>query len=210
MRENVSSQGVTVVRRIKVRRNNELLPTNTFILTFNVPILPPSIKAGNFNVQVESQIPCDVSNVRGLDMDRTHVMANLYVLNVVFQTVTVRHARTILCVQSARETTEHTRKCPRWKLAKQVSAGVHNASSTTYITSITKKQKEKTGSENKETVKDTKKTNVSPDRLKKAEHRLQTLDYQDYLQTKKHTSKTKNNCHKSPLFQLKLTASPSV
>ena len=35
--QNLSSQDVTFVRRIKVRRNNELLPTNTFVLTFNVP-----------------------------------------------------------------------------------------------------------------------------------------------------------------------------
>ena len=57
MCENLSSQGVTSVRRIKVRRNNELLPTNTFILTFDVPILPPSIKAGYLNIPVEPFIP---------------------------------------------------------------------------------------------------------------------------------------------------------
>ena len=36
--QHLSSQDVTSVRRIKVRLNNELLPTNTFVLTFNVPI----------------------------------------------------------------------------------------------------------------------------------------------------------------------------
>ena len=39
-------KGVTGVTRIKVRRNNELLPTNTFVLH-------PSIKAGYLNIPVE-------------------------------------------------------------------------------------------------------------------------------------------------------------
>ena len=55
--EHLSSQGVTSVRRIKVRRNNELLPTNTFILTFDVPILPPSIKSGYLSIPIETFIP---------------------------------------------------------------------------------------------------------------------------------------------------------
>ena len=55
--ENLSSRGVTSVRRIKVRRNNELLPTNTFILTFDVPSVPPSIKAGYLNIPLEPFIP---------------------------------------------------------------------------------------------------------------------------------------------------------
>ena len=52
--QNLSSQDVTFVRRIKVRRNNELLPTNTFVLKFNVPT---SIKAGYLNIPVEPFIP---------------------------------------------------------------------------------------------------------------------------------------------------------
>ena len=55
--QNVSSQDVTSVSRIKVRRNNELLLTNTFVLTFNVPTLPTSIKAGYLNIPVEPFIP---------------------------------------------------------------------------------------------------------------------------------------------------------
>ncbi|XP_041367054.1 uncharacterized protein LOC121381769 [Gigantopelta aegis] len=55
--DNLTSQDVTVVRRIKVRRNNELVPTNTFILTFSTPTLPHSIKAGYLNIPVEPFIP---------------------------------------------------------------------------------------------------------------------------------------------------------
>ena len=42
MLDNLSSQGVSAVKRIHIRRNNELVPTNTFILTF---CKPDSIKA---------------------------------------------------------------------------------------------------------------------------------------------------------------------
>ncbi|XP_041378033.1 uncharacterized protein LOC121390316 [Gigantopelta aegis] len=55
--DNLTSQDVTVVRRIKVRSNNELVPTNTFILTFSTPTLPHSIKAGYLNIPVEPFIP---------------------------------------------------------------------------------------------------------------------------------------------------------
>ena len=56
--EHVSSHGFTGVRRIKVRRNNELSPTNNFILILNVPILPPSLRANNLNTHlIESLIP---------------------------------------------------------------------------------------------------------------------------------------------------------
>ena len=46
MLDNLSSQGVSAVKRIHIRLNNELVPTNTFILTFCKPLLPDSIKAG--------------------------------------------------------------------------------------------------------------------------------------------------------------------
>ena len=44
--ENLSSQGITSVKRIKVRRNN------TLILTFSTPTLPDSVKAGYLRIPV--------------------------------------------------------------------------------------------------------------------------------------------------------------
>ena len=46
MLENLSSQGVLAVKRIHICRNNELVQTNTFNLTFCKPLLPDFIKAG--------------------------------------------------------------------------------------------------------------------------------------------------------------------
>ncbi|XP_041357625.1 uncharacterized protein LOC121374586 [Gigantopelta aegis] len=55
--ENLSSQGVTSVKRMNVRRNNELVSTNTLILTFNMPFFPNSVKAGYLNIPVVPYIP---------------------------------------------------------------------------------------------------------------------------------------------------------
>ena len=80
-----------------------------------------------YHLNLSSQIPCVVSNVRGLGMDRTHVVANFSVPAVVFQTTIVRHAQKILSVPTARETTVHTREFPRWKFEKEVQqVRVHN------------------------------------------------------------------------------------
>ena len=57
MCENLSSQGVSTVKRIMVRRNDILVPTNTFILTFRKHTLPQSIKAGYLNIPVDPYVP---------------------------------------------------------------------------------------------------------------------------------------------------------
>ena len=42
---NISSQSVTSVKRIKLRRNNVFVLTTTLTLTFTTPTLPDSVKA---------------------------------------------------------------------------------------------------------------------------------------------------------------------
>ena len=55
--ENLKSEGVIHVRNIQVRRNGVLKRTNTYVLTFNTPILPKKIKAAYLFVNVEVYIP---------------------------------------------------------------------------------------------------------------------------------------------------------
>ena len=54
---NLRSEGVSDVRRIMLKRNDNLIPTSTFILTFDRPVLPKSIKAGYINLNVDPYIP---------------------------------------------------------------------------------------------------------------------------------------------------------
>jgi hypothetical protein len=50
-------EGVTAVKHIYTKRNGTSLPTNTFILTFNKPCPPKSVKAAYYNIPVEPYVP---------------------------------------------------------------------------------------------------------------------------------------------------------
>ncbi|GBN45608.1 hypothetical protein AVEN_250962-1 [Araneus ventricosus] len=55
--EELSSQGVTAVRRINIKREGKLIPTKHIILTFNSTKLPSTIKAGFLSCPVKPYIP---------------------------------------------------------------------------------------------------------------------------------------------------------
>ena len=55
--EGTRSQGVTAVKRFKIKRNGQLKDTNTFVFTFNTPTLPKTVKVAYFRVSVEIYIP---------------------------------------------------------------------------------------------------------------------------------------------------------
>ena len=55
--DNLTDQGVTGIRNVKVRKNGVLKSTNTYVLTFNTPILPKKIKVAFLSVNVEVYIP---------------------------------------------------------------------------------------------------------------------------------------------------------
>ena len=55
--DNLTDQGVTGVRNVSVRKNGVLKSTNTYVLTFNTPILPKKIKVAFLSVNIEVYIP---------------------------------------------------------------------------------------------------------------------------------------------------------
>ncbi|GBO43133.1 hypothetical protein AVEN_129814-1 [Araneus ventricosus] len=55
--EELSSQGVTAVRRINIKREGKLIPTKHIILTFNSTKLPSTIKARFLSCPVKPYIP---------------------------------------------------------------------------------------------------------------------------------------------------------
>ena len=57
MLEELQSQAVLAIKRITIRRGDRTIPTNTFILTFDCPTPPKSIKAGYLNIEVRLYIP---------------------------------------------------------------------------------------------------------------------------------------------------------
>ncbi|XP_041369839.1 uncharacterized protein LOC121383807 [Gigantopelta aegis] len=121
--ENLSSQGVTAVRRIKVRRNNDLLPTNTCILTFNVPTLPQSVKAGYLNIPVEPFIPNPLRCFKcqrfghGQNTCRGKLTCARCGL---FDHDSKTCKNDTLCLNCKGNHCAYSRECPRWKLEKRV------------------------------------------------------------------------------------------
>ena len=57
MKENLKSQGVTSVKRIIIKKEGKHIETNTFVLTFNTPIVPKEIKFFYRNIKIELYIP---------------------------------------------------------------------------------------------------------------------------------------------------------
>ncbi|GBM16122.1 hypothetical protein AVEN_152708-1 [Araneus ventricosus] len=53
----LKDQKVIAVRRITIKRNNQILPTKHLILTFNTPNLPKSVKITYINCPVKPYIP---------------------------------------------------------------------------------------------------------------------------------------------------------
>jgi len=53
----LSAQGVTSAKRMLSKRNNVLVPTNTFILNFDLPTPPKVLKAAYMKIDVEPYIP---------------------------------------------------------------------------------------------------------------------------------------------------------
>ncbi|GBN78433.1 hypothetical protein AVEN_130609-1 [Araneus ventricosus] len=55
--EELRDQNVCAARRINIRRDGRLIPTQHVVLTFQTPILPKSIKAGYINRKLRPYIP---------------------------------------------------------------------------------------------------------------------------------------------------------
>ena len=121
--ENLSSQNVTAVKRIKICGNNDLLPTNTFIITFNIPTLPGAVKAGYLNIPVEPFIPNPLccfkclrfghgQNTCGCKLTCPHCGQ--------FDHDNKTCANDTHCINCKGAHCAYSRECPRWKLEKRV------------------------------------------------------------------------------------------
>ncbi|GBN35273.1 hypothetical protein AVEN_35996-1 [Araneus ventricosus] len=55
--EELRDQNVCAARRINIRRDGRLIPTQHVVLTFQTPVLPKSIKAGYINCKLRPYIP---------------------------------------------------------------------------------------------------------------------------------------------------------
>ncbi|XP_041368572.1 uncharacterized protein LOC121382919 [Gigantopelta aegis] len=121
--ENLSPQGVTSVRRIKIRRNNELVPTNTLILTFDKPTLPESVKAGYLHIPVVPFVPNPLRcfNCQKFGHGQTTCRNKLTCARCgQFDHDSKTCTNDIICVNCKGNHFAYSRECARWKLEKKV------------------------------------------------------------------------------------------
>ena len=123
MLENLSSQGVSAVKRIHISRNNELVPTNTFILTFGKPLLPDSIKAGYLKIPIVPFMPnplqcfkCHCYGHRKNTCPGKVTCVRCGQVDHESKTCT----NTISCANCKGSHFAYSRECPKWKQEKQV------------------------------------------------------------------------------------------
>ena len=114
----ISSQGVSAVKRIYISRNNELVPTNTFIRTFCKPLLPDTIK-----IPIVPFIPnplwCFKCHRYGQGGNACHGKVTCaWCGQVDHKNKTCTNA--ISCANCKGSHFAYSRKCPKWKQKKQV------------------------------------------------------------------------------------------
>ena len=121
--ENLSSEGVLSVKRIKVRRNNELVTTYTLILTFNTPTLPDSVKAGYLRIPV---VPCIPNPLRCLKCQKFGHGQNTCRGRLTcarcgqFDHESKTCQNEIACTNCDGKHFAYSRECSRWKMEKTV------------------------------------------------------------------------------------------
>ena len=121
--EAMREQGVIHVRRIKVRRDDALKDTNTFVFTFNTSVLPKQLKVAFLRVSVYPtyQIYCDVTHAKYLGIMRINAIGKRYVptvvrLNILLMKQTVNAQQNVLI---ARKTTQLIRSNTRPGILKK-------------------------------------------------------------------------------------------
>ena len=75
--EYVKQQRVIACKRFRIKKDGNLIETNTLLLTFNTTSLPKSLKnffTELYRLKSTFQILCGVSTARGLDIMRTAVL----------------------------------------------------------------------------------------------------------------------------------------
>ena len=123
--EFMGEQGVTDVRRITVRRDGILKPTNTFVLTFNTQILPTVVKIGFIQVKVDVYIPnpfrcynCQVFGHHENKCGRQHP--------VCCNCAQPEHCASGQCDKPAKRVNcsgdhpANSKECPQWEKEKQI------------------------------------------------------------------------------------------
>nr|XP_042904647.1 uncharacterized protein LOC122270624 [Parasteatoda tepidariorum] len=121
--ENLQSQNVSSVRRIKIRRDGKLIPTKHLILTFDPSNLPSEVKMAWINCPVRPYIP---NPLRCYQCQRFgHSKTSCRSRPVCARCSSTDHEDTScelppLCINCKGDHAAYARSCPKWSLEKEI------------------------------------------------------------------------------------------
>ena len=124
IRDELSTQGVTAIKRIIIKRDGETIPTNTLILTFDRSAPPENIKAGYLSVRVSPYIP---NPLRCFKCQKYgHGQNNCRNSNMCYRCGEKDHDGTtcqndLKCVTCEGSHMASSKDCPKWKKRKRNS-----------------------------------------------------------------------------------------
>nr|XP_042911346.1 uncharacterized protein LOC122272151 [Parasteatoda tepidariorum] len=122
---NLQSQNVTSVRRIKIRRDGKLIPTKHLILTFASAKLPTAIKMAWINCPVRPYVP---NPLRCYQCQRFgHSKTSFRGRPVCARCSSTDHEDTScelppLCINCKGDHAAYARSCPKWSQEKEIQS----------------------------------------------------------------------------------------
>ena len=119
------SQGVTNVRRFTIRKNGEIIHTNTYLLTFSLTTPPHSIKAGFVSVPLHTYIPnpvrCFKCQKYGHGASSCRGVVHCANCGETSHDTSDCKASTHYCLNCKGDHAASSKDCPIWKREKRIN-----------------------------------------------------------------------------------------
>ena len=117
-------QGVTDVRRINVHRDGALKPTNTFVFTFDSPVLPANVKIGFIQANVDVYIPnplrCYKCQVFGHHENKCGRQAICVNCSMPEHCASGQCQRPAKCANCSGDHSANSKDCPQWEKERKI------------------------------------------------------------------------------------------
>ena len=122
--EFMGEQGCTYVRRSNVHRDGVIKPTNTFIFTFNLSVLPAIVRIGLIQAKADVYIPnpfrCYKCQVFGHHENKCGRQAICVNCSMREHCQPGQCQRTAKCVNCSGDHSANSKECPQWEKERKI------------------------------------------------------------------------------------------
>ena len=122
--EFMGEQGVTDVRRINVHRDGALKPTNTFVFTFDSPVLPAIVRIGFIQAKIDVYIPnplrCYKCQVFGHHENKCGRQAICVNCSMPEHCASGQCQRPAKCANCSGDHSANSKDCPQWEKERKI------------------------------------------------------------------------------------------